>query len=210
MPAVPGPVVRTATSADVASAAATLAAAFQDDPVLSHLLPDSAGRPSRATRFFSVIGRIQLPFGHVYVQPAVAPSDPPDGVAIWAPPGHWKLPTSTVARTLPQLTRVFGAKTLAALGLLATMEKRHPPDPPHWYLEFVGTAPARRGQGVATAVLAPILDRADAEAIPAYLENSNEVNLPLYGRLGFDVTGAFAAGKGGPTIWSMWREPRSG
>ncbi|HKA05117.1 MAG TPA: GNAT family N-acetyltransferase [Acidimicrobiales bacterium] len=206
----PDPAVRAATSADTAGAAVTLAAAFQDDPVPSHLLPDPARRPARATRFFAVIGRVQLPFGHVYVRTAPAPADPPDGVAIWAPPGHWKLPTSTVVRNLPALICVFGAKTPAALGLLATMEKRHPPDPPHWYLEFVGTAPSRRGQGVALAVLAPILDQADAEGVPAYLENSSEVNLPLYSRLGFEVTGTFTAGKGGPTLWSMWREPRSG
>jgi GNAT superfamily N-acetyltransferase len=208
MPAVSDPIVRTATSADVAAAAATLAAAFQDDPVMSYLLPDPAQRTARATRFFTTIGRIQLPYGHIYVGPA-AGTGPPDGVAIWAPPGHWRLPTSTVVRTLPDLTRVFGTKTVTALGVLTTMEKRHPREPPHWYLEFLGTAPNRRGHGVGTAVVAPVLERADAEGVPAYLENSNEVNLPLYGRLGFEVTGTFTVRKGGPTMWSMWREPRS-
>jgi GNAT superfamily N-acetyltransferase len=210
MPAVPDPIVRPATSADVAAAAATLAAAFQADPVMSHLLPDRTRGVAHLTRFFRIIGRIQLPFGHVYLRPAAVATDPPDGVAVWAPPGHWKLPTTTVIRTLPEMTRVFGRNTPRALGVLSTMEKRHPPDPPHWYLEFVGTAPGRHGKGVATSVLAPILDRADAEGVPAYLENSNEVNLPLYGRFGFEVTGSFTAGKGGPTMWSMWREPRSG
>jgi GNAT superfamily N-acetyltransferase len=207
MPAVSDPIVRTATSADVAAAASTLAAAFQDDPVFSSLLTDPARRPARLARFFTTIGRIQLPYGHIYVAPG-AGTDPPDGVAIWAPPEHWKLPTSTVVRTLPDLTRVFGTKTVTALGVLTTMEKRHPPDPPHWYLEFLGTAPHRQGQGVGAAVLAPVLERADAEGVPAYLENSNPVNLPFYSRLGFNVTGTFTAGKHGPTMWSMWREPR--
>jgi len=203
------PTVRNATSADIDGAGATLAAAFHDDPVLSYLLPDTARRPARATRFFRTIARVQLGLDHVYLH-ASRDGGPPDGVAIWAPPGHWKLPTSTVARTLPELTRVFGTLTLRSLGVLATMEKRHPRDPPHWYLEFVGTVPSRRGQGVATAVLAPVLDRADAESVPAYLENSNEANLGLYARLGFEVTDSFPVAKGGPTLWSMWREPRSG
>ena len=203
------PIVRTATRADVPGAGATLAAAFHDDPVLAHLLPDAARRPARATRFFRTMAGIQLGLGHVYVCPG-ADGGPPDGAAIWAPPGEWKLPTSTVVRTLPQLTRVFGTMTLRSLGVLTTMEKLHPPDPPHWYLEFLGTAPNRRGQGVATAVLAPVLERADTEGVPAYLENSNEANLGLYGRLGFEVTGTFTVAKGGPTMWSMWREPRCG
>ena len=198
---------RAATRADVSGAGATLAAAFHDDPVMSYLLPDAASRPARATHFFSTIARIQLALGHVYVRPG---GGAPDGVAIWAPPGHWKLPTSTVTRTLPDLVRVFRARALRSLGVLTTMEKLHPPEPPHWYLEFLGTAPSRRGRGVARAVLAPVLDRADAEGVPAYLENSNEVNLGLYGRLGFEVTGTFTVANDGPTMWSMWREPRSG
>jgi ribosomal protein S18 acetylase RimI-like enzyme len=203
------PTVRSATSADAQGAGTTLAAAFHDDPVISYLLPDAERRPARATRFFALMARIQLGLGHVYVRNQSG-DGPPDGVAIWAPPGHWKIPTTTIVRTMPELTRVFGAKTPRSLGVLTTMEKRHPAEPPHWYLEFVGTAPSRRGQGVATAVLAPVLERADAEGVPAYLENSNEVNLGLYARLGFEVTGTFAVAKGGPTMWSMWREPRSG
>jgi GNAT superfamily N-acetyltransferase len=203
------PTVRRATSTDTQAAGATLADAFHDDPVMSYLLPAADQRPARATRFFTMMTRIQLGLGHVYLQPGSG-EGPPAGVAIWAPPGHWKLPTTTIVRTFPELTRVFGAKTPRSLGVLTTMEKRHPPEPPHWYLEFVGTAPSHRGQGVATAVLAPVLERADAESVPAYLENSNEVNLGLYARLGFEVTATFAVAKGGPTMWSMWREPRSG
>jgi hypothetical protein len=50
MPAVPDPTAGRATDADLAGIGITLAAAFHDDPVSSHLLPVSASRRQRATR----------------------------------------------------------------------------------------------------------------------------------------------------------------
>lgn len=57
------------------------------------------------------------------------------------------------------------------------MEERHPPEPPHWYLFILGTEPAAQGRGLASALLAHMLARADADGMPAYLESSSERNL---------------------------------
>ena len=53
-----------------------------------------------------------------------------------------------------------------------------------------------------------MLDRCDAEGMPAYLESSNVRNVPFYGRHGFEVTGEIDLGKGAPTVTAMWRNPR--
>jgi ribosomal protein S18 acetylase RimI-like enzyme len=78
----------------------------------------------------------------------------------------------------------------------------------HWYLGYVGVAPGHQGQGIGAALLREVLVKADADAVPAYLESSNERNLSLYERHGFVVTKAFQALGRGPTIWRMWREPQ--
>jgi hypothetical protein len=52
--------------------------------------------------------------------------------------------------------------------------------------------------------------RLDAEGIPGYLESSNERNLPLYRRYGFEVTGEIVLPEDGPIIWPMWRDPQTG
>ena len=46
----------------------------------------------------------------------------------------------------------------------------HPPEP-HYYLEFLGTRRGQQSRGGGTAVLQPMLDRCDAEGVPAYLES---------------------------------------
>ena len=43
--------------------------------------------------------------------------------------------------------------------------------------------------GARDEVLAPVLERCDAEGVPAYLESSKESNVSFYRRHGFDVTG---------------------
>jgi hypothetical protein len=57
--------------------------------------------------------------------------------------------------------------------------------------------------------MGPILERGDAEGVPAYLESSKERNIPYYQRYGFEVTVELRLPKGGPLVWSMWREPRA-
>lgn len=59
-----------------------------------------------------------------------------------------------------------------------------------------------------TQLLREILACADTDGVPAYLESSNERNLPLYERNGFRVIGDLRALGHGPTIWRMWREPQ--
>ena len=63
------------------------------------------------------------------------------------------------------------------------------------------------GWGLGAALLRPVLDRCDAEKIPAYLEASSPRNRALYERHGFEVTEEFAVGRGSPPVWRMWHAP---
>jgi GNAT superfamily N-acetyltransferase len=79
---------------------------------------------------------------------------------------------------------------------------------PHWYLSAIGVEPERQGRGVATALMQPILQRADAAGLPCYLETHREANLRIYRKHGFDlVHRADLAGHAVP-VWAMLRKPR--
>ena len=64
--------------------------------------------------------------------------------------------------------------------------------------------PEHQGKGLGTALLRPGLEHADALRLPAYLESSNERNVPLYERHGFAVIAEHVL-PDGPTLWLMWR-----
>lgn len=66
-----------------------------------------------------------------------------------------------------------------------------------------GQVDLRRGTVRGTKVV----DRADQQGVPAYLEATSPDNRRLYERHGFVVTGELSI-LGGPPVWPMWRGPR--
>ena len=88
-----------------------------------------------------------------------------------------------------------------------TVIDRHHLREPHYYLAVLGTEPEKQGKGFGAAMLAPVLDRCDAEGALAYLESSKERNIPFYERHGFVVQETLQL-PDGPPLWPMIREPR--
>jgi GNAT superfamily N-acetyltransferase len=134
------------------------------------------------------------------------------GVAVWEPPGMWKVPLLAQLRLLPAMARVFGRHLPRVLRALTVLESGHPSEPanePHYYLAFLGVDPQWQGRGLGGALLSPVLARCDREAVPSYLEASSPRNRALYERHGFAVTEEFRLGRGAPPQWRMWREPQA-
>jgi ribosomal protein S18 acetylase RimI-like enzyme len=188
--------VRPAREEDVDAMCVSLAAAFEDDPVMNFLIPDGARRLDKLRRFFVQ----HLPHGGCYTT-----EDRVAG-ALWDPPGQWKMSNSAILRSMPTLVSVLGARSITALRTLAEIEKLHPQEP-HWYLAVLGTAPDRQGKGLGSSLMAPVLEACDRDGLPAYLESSKDTNVPFYERHGFAVTREIPLPKG-PTVWAMWRDPR--
>jgi len=128
--------------------------------------------------------------------------------ALWAPPKRWRSTPREdlqIARAVAR-PRLLARLPLATMGLMG-VERRHPVEPPHWYLAVLGTDPSRQGRGLGSAVLAPVLEQCDGDGVAAYLESSKERNIRFYARHGFRVTGEIKLPRG-PRMWAMWRDPR--
>jgi len=65
--------------------------------------------------------------------------------------------------------------------------------------------PGRRGKGDGRRVVEPILELADRDGVPTYLESSNPRNLSFYDRLGFSVLDEVRIAENGPVMRPMWR-----
>ncbi|HEX2577615.1 MAG TPA: GNAT family N-acetyltransferase [Aquihabitans sp.] len=194
--------VRSATDGEIHAVGDLLAAAFEGDPVWSWMAAPSDAWAERAAGFFRTEAGLQLRgHGEVLVD------DELRGAAVWVQPGRWKTsPRESTPLVGPSL-RLFRGRTVRALRTISLMERRHPVDPPHWYLAILGTHPDHQGKGVGGALIGAVTERCDTEGLGAYLESSKEENVALYARHGFEVREELPL-PGGPPMWLMWREPR--
>jgi GNAT superfamily N-acetyltransferase len=192
---------RRAAPGDVKALAGVLARAFLDDPVARWSCRPDRLRPGMLARFHETRLRQTL------VEQEVWTTSTLQSAALWLPPGRWRSTPREdlrIARCLLH-PRLLGRLPLIAAGF-AGMERHHPRSPPHWYLAVLGTDPVAQGQGLGSAVLAPVLERCDEDGVGAYLESSKESNIAFYARHGFRVTGELRLPRG-PRLWPMWRDP---
>lgn len=182
---------------------ATIASAFADDPLFTWMLGPKANPEQKLTPFFTSLARINLakPHHELYI------TEDGDGAAIWCGVNDWKVPPADLVRSAPALVRSFGRRVPVVLKALSAMEKAHP-TAPHYYLEFLATRRDRQGRGVGSLVIASMLERCDAEGMPAYLENSNPRNEAFYARHGFVARQEIPLPATAPPLVPMWREPR--
>ncbi|MBA3328060.1 MAG: GNAT family N-acetyltransferase [Solirubrobacterales bacterium] len=191
--------VRRARPEDFEPLAATLARAFYDDPVTAWFYPDDARRMRHARRFFAIRMRQIAGQDEIYTTPEHS------GGALWTLPDRWREDLRQALMLLPMLP-VLLPRIVRSARAVREIERRHPAEP-HFYLSVLGTDPDQQGGGIASALLAPVLERCDSDGLPAYLESSRESNVGFYARHGFEVTERMEL-PDGPPLWLMWRDPR--
>lgn len=197
--------IRPATAADRGLLASSLASAFSEDPLFTWMAGAGPGKPLEP--------KMRLMFGAFLKRDLGRPdhlvfmSNDGSGAAIWKAPTKWKMPTGDLVRSMPAMLRAFGTRMPKMVTAINAIEKVHPKEE-HYYLEGLGTRKDLQSTGVGSAVIGHMLERCDAEGLPAYLESSNVKNVPFYARHGFEATGVIDVGEGAPTVTAMWREPR--
>jgi GNAT superfamily N-acetyltransferase len=179
--------------------AAPLARALADDPGWVHIFPDAERRIPRLAALFALAIRA------IYLPRAASWQLGDAAAALWDPPGVHDLPVTTALRIAPRAAWLLGRRTPAALRIFRGMERRHPREP-HYYLSVLGVDPAHQGKGLGHRLVAPVLERCDAERRLAWLESTNPKNHAFYHRLGFAEVDRQAFD--GLTITFFARDPR--
>jgi ribosomal protein S18 acetylase RimI-like enzyme len=156
--------------ADKARLLQTIVLGFSADPMARWASPDPALYLDRRTEFFDAMGGAAFDHGTAFV------ADEGAAVATWLPPG--------VAADGERMAAIMDEQTPASRkqemdALFAKMEEFHVAEP-HWYLPLIAADPARRGQGLGTALMEAAIERIDADGRPAYrkLEPAQHPALP--------------------------------
>jgi ribosomal protein S18 acetylase RimI-like enzyme len=185
---------RPATSADTRAVSHTLAGAFFDDPVFAYCYPDATARREILPRWFEIVTKANLSHGEIYTTDDVV------AAAIWVPPG-----VEDDAQVGAALGEISGGCAQSLFDIFERMDEQHPHEP-HHYLFLLGTRRQWRSRGIGSALMRPVLELCDRDAMPAYLEATSEDNKGLYLRHGFEVVGEIKL-PDGPSMWPMWRTP---
>ena len=194
------PAIRLATESEIPVLAAVLARAFEKDPFVTWIVRGGSKHPDRMHRFFHLYLELAFRNGEVYT------TEDHLGAALWIRPDAWEFRRLIRFRRLPAMLRVVGPLRLIPRLLAVRHAGRHHPGESHYYLLGLGTDPDHQGEGIGSALLAPVLARCDAGAMPAYVEASSPEVVPFYQREGFRILRTLKLPYGGPWIWLMWRE----
>lgn len=197
------------TSSDIHDIATALSQAFINDPLITSFFPQAS--PACALSYYTfrflvshTIDNGKVTLAHI--------KDDIEGAALW-------LPSERTERSFVDEIRYGGIAMLKHQGLPSILRQMRASKQmstkhhellsiPHYYLSILGLRPQAQGQGLATQLITPMLERADSEGKPCYLDTHNEVNLNLYRRYGFEVADQDLMKYSEVKHWMMIRTPR--
>ncbi|MDI5962616.1 N-acetyltransferase [Streptomyces sp. SL13] len=195
--------VRRAAATDRDAVARLIGEAFMRDPVSEWVFPDEEQRRAVHPAFFGVFLDAALRDGWVDVTGDLT------AAALWMPVGTDGAPQSDAAGDEAFARRLAEAGGTERGGIVGELTAAAHPSQPHYYLPIIGALPGHRDRGLGRALITHVTDRCDREGVAAYLEASNPRSRLLYERLGFVFTGTSVDLPGGPSLWPMWRAPRT-
>jgi GNAT superfamily N-acetyltransferase len=186
---------------DREAVADTVRAAFAEDPAWSFLL--GARYDQLAPQFAGALFDLRVGSGEVWVTSDLA------AVAMWERAGGERRPSEQTERVWEAYRAVAGPDVWDRLVEYDRAVDAARPDTPYWYLGVLATRPQRQGEGLATAVMRGVLERADSEGVDCCLETSTDRNREFYRRRGFSDETALHIASGPPTWW-LRRAPHGG
>lgn len=167
-----------------------LARSMFDDPTSVFIVPDHGERLEMHRMLFTELVRDRSSSGLVE-----ACGEPMAGVALWvrqgaideAPPSEPSRHRSPAMQAaLDRLGPEGSARAGALNDCLAELRRRVAPEP-HLYLNLLGVAPERQGEGVGGRLLESGNARADREGVPSTLDTLTDSNIAFYERRGYRV-----------------------
>lgn len=193
-------------SIDYRRAEVALARAFFDYNLMVYAAPDPVRRRAGVAALYGALLWDCFRWGEVNVTRGGT------GVACWLPPERARITLGRQIRAgMLRLPFRFGLRAFRRLlpydAITQKLHHEHAPMP-HWYLSAIGVEPEHQGQGIGSALMQPMIARADHERLACYLETHREENVRLYERHGFEVVERADVPGHSVPVWAMLRKPR--
>ncbi|BAZ40119.1 acetyltransferase [Calothrix sp. NIES-4101] len=196
-------------NSQIQMASQVLGRAFNQDPIFAYIAPKNLlAKAKLIESSCQMLLRYSQCHNQIYTT-----KNEIKGIAAWIPPGY---ATDNILRLfqagiITVLLNIDIKQILISLSMLFTAEKYHKQmmKQPHWYLMMLGVSPDFQGQGIGGMLLEPVLQQADIEGLPCYLETSTQAAVRFYQRHGFEIVWNGELSPGSPQLWIMIREPKA-
>jgi len=184
--------LRLATSEQLQRATAILERAFGNDPLMHFMFPDPIERAKRSPWYYATNLKHSQLFGEVWTTADWS------GVAAWLSPAedHWSFERLQQSG-LWQMDEQLGDEATQRFMSVVALPTPATPKPYH-YLFMLGVEPSQQGRGIGGRLLAPLLQRADAEGAAIRVDTNDPANVRFYERHGFEI------------IFQTWVTPQLG
>lgn len=190
--------IRQALPEERSGVVATVAAAFAEDPGWAFILGEEYRR--LAAHFVGAVFDVRVASQNVWVTDDLA------AVAMWDSPGGNDAVPGYGESVWARYRAIAGEDAFERLASYNDAVAAVSPADLYWYLGVLATQPERQREGLATALLTPILDEADRLGIACCLETSTVDNRRFYERRGFTQATEVVL-PDGPPIWWLRRAP---
>lgn len=194
----------TANDPQKGAVALMLAEVFERSPVFEYAFPSIDSRRAALRALFDGVVDDVVNFGCA----DIALADEIVGALLWYPPGRYPMQITRALSGLPNYLSVAASSPSGLLKLYRIQRAldRFRPAHPHCHAYFLA---GRRGLRISSLLGKRMLEEADANAWPAYLETQDSRTVALYLRFGFEVVQSrIMTLPGAPATWTMWRRPR--
>lgn len=188
-------------------AAEVVAASFYDYPMFAVYFPDPDKRTRLLPWYLGNVLNCAIRYGEAFTTPDFS------GVIFILPPGHTKISLAEYSRNGFFLTPFrLGLRdytnSQACEKFVADTHEKLMTGRLHYYLWGLAVDPGKKRTGVGTALMQPLLAKADREKMPIYLETHDQRNVAYYQKMGFELIHEDVIPKFNLDIWCMVREPR--
>ncbi len=189
------------------AAATVLARAFHDDPLWLYVLPG----PGARARVLPAVFRWFVEYSELAGE-CLTLAGVPRAAALWLREGEANQNSNElVARIkVPTPGDALGSEAARRFWTcaeqLGQLHQREIPGP-HWYLPWLGVDPELQGTGAGGALLRTMLERAERQNLPCYLETYQPRNVDFYRKRGFRVVVEAIQPSSNLPFWTFRRDP---
>lgn len=180
--------------------------AFRVDPFMIKLFDGESNVDQKQIGFYEIPVLHCLKFGEIY-----SLSENLQGICAFSPGEYadvtiWRSLKSGALRSLQKMGTTFTSKIKKVYTPINNNRNRMMSGQPYYYLNIIGVAADKQGQGLGGKLLTELVKRCDKDKRQLYLETETKTNVKFYEKFGFQVKKELIVPVIHQPIWEMVRE----